>query len=147
MGLVFPNSSIGGIPRIISVVESSGCPSSARSTLMSISVTLSGTAAIIIQGEIIRRNSTGADRCDTRLRGPGYPNYASDTTAYSTGVLDYILDYNDARGEEWNPHCFRWAGYSPSGTHTFYLEATNTSCLYGCRSTWGRMDMMVFDLP
>jgi hypothetical protein len=59
-------------------------------------------------------------------------------------MLDSILDFNDGIDNEWDNSVFRWAGYVPAGTHTFYCDVTCTN-LYGCGAEWGRMSAMIFE--
>jgi len=139
------NGSLGitKAPRIITVGDPvSGCPASISNPRLSLSMTLTTTAIVAIEGEIIRRRqSTG--RCDLYLYGPGYPSVGSDSSA-GNQMLDSILDFNDQRDSEWDNAVFRWAGYVPSGTHTFYCDVSCTT-LYGCGPEWGRISAIIFE--
>lgn len=130
-------------PRIITVGDpASGCPASISNPRLSLTMTLTTTAVVCIQGEIIRRRQT-TQRCDLYLYGPGYPGISSESSI-GNQMLDSILDDNDQRDSEWDNAVFRWAGYVPSGTHTFYCDVTCTS-LYGCGPAWGRISAIIFE--
>jgi len=130
-------------PRIITVGDpAGGCPASVANPRLSLTMTVAATAAVVIQGEIIRRRTATA-RCDLYLYGPGYPGVSSDSSI-GNQMLDSILDFNDGFDNEWDNTVFRWAGYVPPGTHTFYCDVTCTS-LYGCTSPWGRISAMIFE--
>ena len=131
-------------PRIITVADTvSGCPPTrASNPILSLTMTLANTAIVAIEGEIIRRRQTTA-RCDLSLYGPGYPGITSDSSI-GNQMLDSILDYNDQRDSEWDNAVFRWAGYVPAGTQTFYCDVSCLS-LYGCGINWGRISAIIFE--
>lgn len=130
-------------PRIISVPDPvSGCPATTSNPRLSLTMTLANTSIVAIQGEIIRRRNA-TSRCDLYLYGPGYPSVGSDSPA-GNQMLDSVLDYHDQRDSEWDNAVFRWAGYVPSGTHTFYCDVSCTS-LYGCGGSWGRISAIIFE--
>lgn len=130
-------------PRIITVVDPhSGCPASVSNPRLSLTMTLSITSIVAIQGEIIRRRQ-GTGRCDLNLYGPGYPGSSSESNI-GNQLLHSVLDFNDQRDSEWDNAVFRWAGYVPSGTHTFYTDV-NCTTLYGCGPSWGRISAIIFE--
>lgn len=139
------NQSLGitKAPRIISVADPvAGCPANSSNPRLSLTMTLTQTAVVAIQGEIIRRRQ-GNQRCDLSLNGPGYPNASSDSFS-GNQILDLVLDFNDERDSEWDNAVFRWAGYVPAGTNTFYCDVSCTS-LYGCGPSWGRISAIIFE--
>jgi len=140
------NGSLGitKAPRIITVGDPfGGCPANVPSNpRLSLTMTLTTTAIVAVQGEIIRRRqATG--RCDLYLYGPGYPGVSSEGSI-GNQLLDSILDFNDQRDSEWDNAVFRWSGYVPPGTHTFYCDVTCLS-LYGCGPAWGRISAIIFE--
>lgn len=143
-----PTGSVGvtKAPRVIQVFDTvSGCPPTrSANPIMSATFTVASTSVVVVQGEIIRARYFGSQtRCDLTLYGPGYPGANSDSYI-GEQPLDGILDWWDEFNTEWDNACFRWMGYVPAGTHTFY---TSVSCLnyYGCTSPWGQMHIMIFE--
>ena len=134
-------------PRQIVVFDTrGGCPPSpGTDRLMTATVSLTNSAIVSIQSQIIRRRNS-PQRCDTQLYGVGTPNVTSDT-ATGTVVLMRFLSFNDQNAGEWDTHYNCWMGVVPAGTHTFFIDNVTAGCtnFYGCTEPWGQMHIMIFE--
>ena len=134
-------------PRRIVVTDTrGGCPTSTTSNrLLTASFTLTVSAVVSVQTQIIRRRNS-PQRCDTQLYGVGVPNVTSDTQT-GTVVLMRFLTFNDQFSGEWDNHYKCWMGTVPAGTHTFFVDTVTGGCqsFYGCGAPWGQMHIMIFE--
>lgn len=133
-------------PRRIVVTDGrGGCPPASGNRLLTATFTLTTSAIVSVQSQIIRRRSS-PQRCDTLLYGVGIPNVTGNTST-GTRPLMRFLSFNDQFTGEWDNHYNCWMGTVPAGTHTFFVDNATGGCanFYGCGSSWGQMHIMIFE--
>jgi len=121
-------------PRTIITYDTvSGCPPTrgANVPIASATITLTASAALVIDAKIIRNNAINSGRCDMSLY-------------VSTGQVCRTLDYIDA-ATDWQQHCLAWMGTLAAGTHTIYMYSDNCANCWGCTSYWGHIQVMIFE--
>lgn len=123
-------------PRVVSVTDPvGGCPPSRSNPLWSVNVTIDRPAWFFVQLGVIR-NASG--RSDLSIRASG-PN------GWSNSQLRVRLNYTSTG--TWDDTTARWTGYvAATGTYTFMAWGNNSSNVWGCGASWGRMDVLTLEV-